>query len=78
MPQIAEKQDWKAALNKKKELFQAVFGPANPHGQAVLKELERTFQSGTMLSDSQTQLAYNVGQHELVSYIKQLSEDSHV
>lgn len=76
MPQAVEKRDWKAALTEKRELFQSVFGPANPHGQAVLKELERTFQSGSMLSDSQTQLAYNVGQHELVSYIKQLSEAS--
>ena len=69
-----EKKDYRETLREKHELIYATFGPGNPQGQACLKMLEKTFQSGSMLSDSPIRMAYNVGQSELVGYIKELLE----
>jgi hypothetical protein len=74
--QQAEKRDWRDVLRNKSETFKAVFGPSNPQGQACLKMLENTFQRNTMLHESPVKMAYAVGQHELVSYIKELLEEA--
>jgi hypothetical protein len=76
MQQVAEKRgDWRDVLKQKSETVKAVFGPSNPQGQSCLKMLEDTFQRNTMLDDSPLKMAYRVGQHELVSYIKELLEE---
>lgn len=75
--QQVEKRDWRDVLRQKSETVKATFGPANPQGQACLKMLEDTFQRNTMLDESAIKMAYRVGQHELVSYIKQLLEENH-
>lgn len=74
MAEVSNVKDYREVLREKRELVIATFGPNNPQGQACLKMLEDTFQRGSMLDDSPQRMAYKVGQHELVGYIKELLE----
>lgn len=60
--------DWKSKLQDKADLVQRAL--ANDTGQAFLVMLEDTFQGGRLYDESATKMAYNVGQHELVEYLK--------
>lgn len=66
------KAGWQSELDYAEvgELIEAVFGPANPNGQKLLAHFERIFQGSMFVSGNTERTMYNIGQYELVQYIK--------
>jgi hypothetical protein len=69
---MAEKQDWRDKLKQKAEVISRALD--NETGQAFLEVLEETFQRGRLYDENPNAMAYNVGQHELVEYLKTMKE----
>ena len=60
-----EKRAWQDVLRDKAKIVKRT-------PDDVIELLEDTFQRGRMFDDDPHKMAYNIGQYELVEYIKQL------
>jgi hypothetical protein len=69
---MSEQKDWRTQLREKAELVNRALD--NETGQAFLAMLEETFQRGVLYHENPTKMGYNVGQHELVEYLKTMME----
>jgi hypothetical protein len=47
---------------------------ATEQGHELMKLLEKSFQSGTLMGSNEAETAYAVGQYELVEYLKELRD----
>lgn len=65
-------QPWQIALREKSELLHRTFN--NPTGEECLKMLSNTFQRGTLFDECALKMARQVGQYEVVEYIKEMLE----
>lgn len=65
--------DWKAAVREKSQLVHRV---AETHdGKALLDMLEQTFERRSLFDDSTNKMAYNLGQRDVVQYLRELAEN---
>lgn len=69
---MAEQTEWREKLREKAELVNRTLD--NETGKAFLEMLEETFQRGRLYDANPNTMAYNVGQHELVEYLKTMME----
>ena len=65
-------EQWQAAMEDKIKVVRAALG--DDAGKAFLQLLEDTFQRHKLFEESTTRMAYNIGQFELVQYLKELVE----
>ena len=69
---MSELPEWKKQIMAKAKIVMRV--AATPEGQALFGVLEKTFQSSSLLEDNPQRTAYNLGQYELVQYLKDLRD----
>ena len=65
--------DWKVAVREKSQLIHRISQSAD--GKALLDMLEQTFERRSLFDDSPNKMAYNLGQRDVVQYLRELAEN---
>lgn len=65
-------EGWREELAQRAKLFKQVFG--TDAGKKVLEQLRRDFLQGEIRAGTTQDTYYNLGQHDLVKYIIEISE----
>lgn len=66
-------KDWKEAVREKSQLVSRVV--ESHDGKALFDMLEQTFERRSLFDESTTKMAYNLGQRDVVQYLRELAEN---